>query len=102
MVRVMISKHFIQDRQSRDLPCGDVTGYGRNKVTINASPEGLIEMRDDAAYQGWFTDAEPGIIRAARTAFRDFGKYDIPYTKGEKKHFRTGLIMPADAAEKLY
>ena len=94
---VKVSAAFLTDREDRGLPCGVVAwGKGRKSATT-AMNETLADMVDDAAYQGWFTDADAGTVRAARTAFRDLVKAGVPYRHGTKKGRHTDLLMPKDA-----
>lgn len=97
-MKIKVSKAFLSDREDRELPIGTVHSFAGRKAIIEAGDELLTEMRDDAAYQGWHTDCqEPGVIRAARTAFRDLGKAGVSYRPGEQVNQETGLVEPRDA-----
>lgn len=97
-MKIKVSKAFLADREDRELPIGLAHSFASNKAIIEADDDLLAEMRGDAAYQGWFTDCSyPGIVRAARTAFRDLGKAGVPYGPGERVNYKTGLVEPRDA-----
>ena len=99
MITVKVSKAFLADRESRDLPVGAVSSFCGNKAKTSLAHDTLSEMVGDAAYQGWFTDASsPGVVRAARTAFRDLVRHGATYKGGVVTNEKTGLLMPQDAA----
>ena len=92
-----ISAAFIADREARDLPCGTTTRRRSGKLWIDAPDDVAADIIDDAAYQGWHTDGAPaGVVRAARTAFRDCLRHGLTYSKGTRLA-DNGLAMPGDA-----
>jgi len=94
MITVKVSRAFLRDREDRGLDVGLVHSWGGSKSRISLSQEALEDMIDDAAYQGWHTDASPsGIVRAARTAFRDLVKAGCVNTW----LVRNNLAEPSDA-----
>lgn len=96
-IQIKISAKFAEDRSERDLSIGEVIAESGRKVTLTVDNGLAGDLIDDAAYQGWFTDSDsPGIIRAARTAFRDMIKQGLIYRHGVKFNIG-GLIMPRDA-----
>lgn len=99
-VPLIISAAFILDRESRDLPCGKpAPDKPRNprKVGLLVEPEIARDIIEDAAYQGWFVDQCPsGVVRAARTAFRDCLRQGVTYSKGVRV-CDGGLLTPGDA-----
>jgi hypothetical protein len=97
-MKIKVSKAFLADREDRDLPVGLVYSFAGNKAIIEGDGELLADIRADAAYQGWFTDcSSPGLVRAARTAFRDLGKAGVLYGPGERVNRKSGLVEPRDA-----
>ncbi len=98
MVTVKVSKKFLADRESRELPIGNVLSFSGNKAKLELDDETLSDIVSDPAYKGWHTDcSEPGFIRAARTAFRDLVKGGAHYAPGVTTNYKTGLLMPKDA-----
>lgn len=92
-----LSDKYLDDRGARGLECGrEITRYARKtRVVVTAAV--AADMVDDAAYQGWFTDAAPaGVVRAARNAFRYLVAKGLPYSKGTRLA-DNGLVMPGDA-----
>ncbi len=94
MTTVTISARFVQDREGRELDCGEVTRAGVRLVHCHAPAAVLADMVDDAAYQGWFTDADVGLRLSAQAAFRQLVEQGVPYAKGTKR--RNGRVAPGD------
>lgn len=93
---VKVSAAFVEDRQGRDLPCGEVTGQRAGYAIILADAETLSDMMDDAAYQGWHTDAELSVRNSAQAAFRHLHAAGVTYAKGVRVK-ASGRIVPGDA-----
>lgn len=99
MRNLIVSARFLDDRGERGLPCGtDAPNSPKRggKACVLVSDEEGADIIDDAAYQGWFTDAAPaGLVRAARTAFRDCLRHGFTYSKGVR--LENDLAVPGDA-----
>lgn len=94
MTQLTLSTRFLNDRSDRGLPVGDMIREGAQRSTVRAPRAIAEDMIDDAAYQGWFTDAEPYIVRPARSAFRAMVKQGVTYGKGVR--WENGLACPRD------
>lgn len=97
MKRVCISAAFINDRLDRGLDCGtEQPGpKGCGKVWLDLDDATAADLVDDAAYQGWHTDADLGTRNAAQAAFRDCIRHGLEYRQGTRQ--RGSRVIPADA-----
>ncbi|APZ81872.1 hypothetical protein vBEliSR6L_107 [Erythrobacter phage vB_EliS_R6L] len=95
MTKLTLSTRFLNDRSDRGLPVGEMIKEGAQRSSVRAPRKIAEDMIDDAAYQGWFTDAEPYVVRPARSAFRALVKQGVTYRKGVR--FENDLARPGDA-----
>lgn len=95
MHELTLSSRFLDDRSERGLDIGEVVREGRSRTTVRATPDVAYDLVDDAAYQGWHTDADASIIRPARSAFRALVKQGIAYKQSVR--YQNGLAVPGDA-----
>jgi hypothetical protein len=76
---------FVRDREDRGLSCGH-TEYRHNYALCDVSTKDLIDMADDAQYQGWETDMEH---RSVPNSARRAAKKITDHLRNE------GLELPA-------
>lgn len=93
---VFVSKAFLDDRAERGLECGWTLRAMARREEVEISPSDLQDMIEDAAYQGWHTDADASIVRPARSAFRALISQGVEYSQGVKRN-RWDQIVPGDA-----